>query len=92
LIFNSVGYGIIRSSENVLCFELLCRIFETDKEGQKEASRFKALVFQIFTLASSVKLGDFLPWLKWTTHVTGEAGGGNVEADRQGGRGPEEKP
>jgi cytochrome P450 len=52
-------------------FESLCRFFETDTEGQKEASRFKALVFEIFTLASSVKLGDFLPWLKWTTHVTG---------------------
>lgn len=50
---------------------LVCRFFGTDHAGQMEAHRFKELVFLLFQVASTILVGDFIPWLTWTTHVSG---------------------
>lgn len=35
------------------------------------AHRFKTLIFELFTLSGTLIVGDFIPWLKWTSYVTG---------------------
>lgn len=42
-----------------------------DDAGAIEASRFKDLVFTLFSISNTPTVGDFVPWLKWVTHASG---------------------
>jgi hypothetical protein len=50
---------------------LFCRFFGVDVSGQEEAFRFKELNTRLSSLAGVIIIGDYIPWLKWTTVVTG---------------------
>jgi hypothetical protein len=39
--------------------------------GQEEAFRFKELNTRFLSLAGVIIIGDYIPWLKWVTVVTG---------------------
>jgi hypothetical protein len=39
--------------------------------GQEEAFRFKELNTRFLSLAGVIIIGDYIPWLKWITVVTG---------------------
>ncbi len=53
--------------------EFLCRFFGADAAAQKEAFRFKELNTRFMSLAGAVMIGDYIPWLKWVTVVTGSS-------------------
>lgn len=59
------------ASNNITRMLLGKRFFGTDEAGQLEAHRFKNLVFELFTISSVMTVGDFFPWLKWTSYLTG---------------------
>jgi hypothetical protein len=48
-----------------------CRLFGVDTSSQQEAFRFKELIFRFLSLAGTIIIGDYIPWLKWVTIVTG---------------------
>ncbi len=48
-----------------------CRLFGVDASSQQEAFRFKELIFRLLSLAGTIIIGDYIPWLKWVTTVTG---------------------
>lgn len=59
------------ATNNITRMLLGKRFFGTDVAGQMEAHRFKELIFKLFHVSTTVMVGDFLPWLKWTTDASG---------------------
>jgi cytochrome P450 len=47
------------------------RFFGADVAAQNEAFRFKELNTRFMSLAGAIMIGDYIPWLKWVTVVTG---------------------
>jgi hypothetical protein len=48
-----------------------CRFFDADTAGEKDSHRFKELIFEVFSISLTLLIGDFIPWLKWVTTVSG---------------------
>ncbi len=48
-----------------------CRFFGVNTSAQQEAFKFKELIFKFLSVAGTIKIGDYIPWLKWVTTVTG---------------------
>jgi cytochrome P450 len=71
LLFRSCIAFFVRNSSDSTTVLWIDRFFGTDHAGQMYAHRFKELIFELFTLSGAVIVGDFLPWLRWTTHVSG---------------------
>ncbi|CAM6041050.1 unnamed protein product [Sphagnum compactum] len=47
------------------------RLFGLDVSAQEEALNFKEVLFKLLKLSSTIVVGDFIPWLKWLSIVTG---------------------
>ncbi|CAK9205347.1 unnamed protein product [Sphagnum jensenii] len=47
------------------------RFFDTDTAGEKDSHRFKELIFDVFSISLTPLIGDFIPWLKWVTTMSG---------------------
>jgi cytochrome P450 len=47
------------------------RFYGVDASAQQEAYKFKELTFNVFKLAVTRSIGDFVPWLKWVIIVSG---------------------
>jgi hypothetical protein len=39
--------------------------------GEKDSHRFTELIFEVFSILLTLLIGDFIPWLKWVTTVSG---------------------
>jgi hypothetical protein len=53
------------------CVTDSCRLFGLDVSAQEEALNFKEVLFKLLKLSSTIVVGDFIPWLKWWSIVTG---------------------
>jgi hypothetical protein len=51
--------------------EFFLRFFEADTAGEKDSHIFKELIFELFSVSTPLLIGDFIPWLKWVTTVSG---------------------
>jgi hypothetical protein len=49
----------------------LFRFFDADTAGEKDSHILKELIFELFSISSPLLIGDFIPWLKWVTTVSG---------------------
>ncbi|CAK9228236.1 unnamed protein product, partial [Sphagnum troendelagicum] len=47
------------------------RFYGVDASAQQEAYKFKELTYNLFKLAATRSIGDFVPWLKWVIVVSG---------------------
>jgi cytochrome P450 len=59
------------SFNNVTRMLLNKRFFGVDMSVQAEAFRFKELNTRFLSLAGVIIIGDYIPWLKWVTVVSG---------------------
>jgi hypothetical protein len=48
-----------------------CRFYGVDASAQYEVYKFKELTFNVFKLATTRSIGDYVPWLKWVITVSG---------------------
>jgi len=59
------------SGNNITRILLNKRFFEADTAGEKDSHIFKELIFELFSVSTPLLIGDFIPWLKWVTTVSG---------------------
>jgi cytochrome P450 len=59
------------SSNNITRMLLNKRFFDADTAGEEDSHRFTELIFEVFSISLTLLIGDFIPWLKWVTTVSG---------------------
>ncbi|KAH8941119.1 hypothetical protein BDL97_14G021500 [Sphagnum fallax] len=59
------------SSNNITRMLLNKRFFDAGTAGEEDSHRFTELIFEVFSISLTLLIGDFIPWLKWVTTVSG---------------------